>query len=71
MRVSEAMKRDVRLARPDMTIQEAAKTMFDIDAGVLPVGEDDRLVGMLTDRDIGRCEPSPGARGRRLRCAMS
>ena len=52
MRVAEAMTRDVRVARPDQTIQDAAKTMLDIDAGVLPVGDNDRLVGMITDRDI-------------------
>lgn len=52
MRVSEAMSRDVRVARPDQTIQEAASIMADIDAGVMPVGDHDRLVGMLTDRDI-------------------
>ncbi|MGE4080170.1 MAG: CBS domain-containing protein, partial [Reyranella sp.] len=34
------------------TIQEVAKMMGDIDIGVLPVGENDRLVGMITDRDI-------------------
>jgi CBS domain-containing protein len=52
MRVSQAMTREVRLARPDQTIQDAAKMMSEIDAGVLPVGENDRLVGMITDRDI-------------------
>jgi CBS domain-containing protein len=52
MRVSEAMSRDVRVARPDQSIQDAAKVMSEIDAGVLPVGENDRLVGMITDRDI-------------------
>jgi CBS domain-containing protein len=52
MKVSEAMTRDVRIARPDQTIQDAAKTMSDVDAGGLPVGENDRLVGMITDRDI-------------------
>ena len=52
MRVAEAMKREVKLARPDMTIKEAARTMLEIDAGVLPVAENDRLVGMITDRDI-------------------
>lgn len=52
MKVSEAMTRDVRVAVPTQTIQDAAKLMADIDAGVLPVGENDRLVGMLTDRDI-------------------
>ena len=52
MRVGECMTRDVRLASPDQTIGEAAMIMAEIDAGVLPVGDGDRLVGMLTDRDI-------------------
>jgi CBS domain-containing protein len=52
MRVQEVMTRDVRVANPDQTIQDAARIMSDIDAGVLPVGENDRLVGMITDRDI-------------------
>ena len=52
MRVSEAMTRDVRVALPEQTIQDAAKMMGDMDAGVLPVREGDRLVGMITDRDI-------------------
>ena len=52
MRVSEAMTRDVCIANPIQTIQEAAAMMAEIDAGVIPVGQNDRLVGMLTDRDI-------------------
>jgi CBS domain-containing protein len=52
MRVSEAMTRDVTVASPDDTLQQAASTMASLDAGVLPVGANDRLVGMLTDRDI-------------------
>lgn len=52
MRVSEAMTRDVRLAAPHQSIQDAARVMAEIDAGVLPVGDNDRLVGMITDRDI-------------------
>ena len=52
MKVSEAMTRDVRVANPDETIRDAARVMAEINAGVLPVGEDDRLVGMITDRDI-------------------
>ncbi|HEX6005071.1 MAG TPA: CBS domain-containing protein [Burkholderiales bacterium] len=52
MRVSEAMSRDVRVANPEQTICEAARMMSEIDAGALPVGENDRLVGMITDRDI-------------------
>jgi CBS domain-containing protein len=52
MRVSEMMTRDVRVANPKETIQEAARIMAEIDAGAVPVGDSDRLVGMLTDRDI-------------------
>lgn len=52
MRVADCMTRDVRIANPDETVREAARSMLEIDAGVLPVGENDRLVGMITDRDI-------------------
>lgn len=52
MEVSKLMTRDVRLATPEDSIEQAAKMMGEIDAGVLPVGENDRLVGMITDRDI-------------------
>ena len=52
MNVSEVMSPDVKIASPEDTLQHAAQLMHDIDAGVLPVGEGDRLVGMLTDRDI-------------------
>jgi CBS domain-containing protein len=52
MKVREAMTRDVRVASPQQTIREAACMMAEIDAGALPVGENDRLVGMITDRDI-------------------
>ena len=53
MKVREAMTKDVRVTSPDQTIREAAQAMLEIDAGVLPVGENDKLVGMITDRDIG------------------
>jgi CBS domain-containing protein len=46
------MTPNVRIASPDQTIRDAAQAMAEIDAGVLPVGENDRLVGMITDRDI-------------------
>jgi CBS domain-containing protein len=52
MRVNEAMTSDVQIANPNQSIQDAAQTMAAIDAGVLPVGENDRLVGIITDRDI-------------------
>jgi CBS domain-containing protein len=51
-KVSDVMTRDVRIASPDQTIREAAGAMADADVGSLPVGENDRLVGMITDRDI-------------------
>ena len=52
MNVSACMSKDVRLAAPGDTIRHAAQTMKEIDAGILPVGENDRLVGIITDRDI-------------------
>jgi CBS domain-containing protein len=52
MRVSEAMTREVRVASPGQSIRDVAKIMDEIDAGSMPVGENDRLVGMITDRDI-------------------
>lgn len=52
MKIRECMSTDVRIARPDDTLETAAQAMAEIDAGAMPVGEDDRLVGMITDRDI-------------------
>jgi CBS domain-containing protein len=52
MLISDVMTSDVHLASPDQTIREAARMMAECDCGALPVREDDRLVGMITDRDI-------------------
>lgn len=52
MQVCDIMSSDVKLANPLQSIREAAQIMAKIDAGVIPVGENDRLVGMITDRDI-------------------
>jgi CBS domain-containing protein len=52
MKVSEVMTRDVRVVGPDETIAEAARGMAGLDAGIIPVGDGDRLIGMITDRDI-------------------
>ena len=52
MKVNEIMSRDVRVASPEDRICDVARTMGEIDAGALPVGENDRLIGMITDRDI-------------------
>jgi len=64
MRVNEVMSHPVRIAEPTDTLQQAAQLMAELDAGSLPVGENDRLIGMVTDRDIairgdGRgCDPT-------------
>ena len=52
MKIGEVMTREVRIASPEQSLQEAAQMMEQNDFGALPVGENDRLVGMLTDRDI-------------------
>ena len=52
MKVSEVMTSDVATIRPDQPVQEAASFMLDADAGSLPVTEGERLIGMITDRDI-------------------
>jgi CBS domain-containing protein len=46
------MNREVQIASPDDSICDAARAMAALDAGSLPVGEEDRLIGMITDRDI-------------------
>ena len=52
MRVREVMTRGAECVGPDSTLEEAARKMRDLDVGPLPVCDHDRLVGMLTDRDI-------------------
>jgi CBS domain-containing protein len=52
MKVSEAMTHGVYTMSPDDTVQTAAQTMADLDTGVLPIGENDHLIGILTDRDL-------------------
>ena len=52
MKISECMTRDVHLVNPDQPIREAAQFMLRADTGSMPVGDGDRLIGMITDRDI-------------------
>ena len=52
MKVSDVMTREVQTVRPDQTAQEAAGFMLSADAGSSPVTDGNRLVGMITDRDI-------------------
>jgi CBS domain-containing protein len=46
------MHREARLTNPDDTVQQVARLMREEDTGMLPVGEGDRLVGIVTDRDV-------------------
>jgi CBS domain-containing protein len=52
MQIAEIMSRDVQLVSPHQSLQEAARLMAELDVGAIPVADNDRLVGMLTDRDI-------------------
>jgi CBS domain-containing protein len=50
--VADVMTRDVRTMRPDDSVVQAAQAMDELNVGVIPVCEGDKLVGMVTDRDI-------------------
>lgn len=52
MKIKDVMTKSVETVRPDQTLQEAATRMKSLDVGPMPVCDNDRLVGMLTDRDI-------------------
>jgi CBS domain-containing protein len=52
MQVKDVMTRGAEVVRPDATLQEAANKMKSLDIGPLPVCDGDKVVGMLTDRDI-------------------
>jgi CBS domain-containing protein len=52
MKVSEAMTPGVGIIDPNSAVRDAARRMRDDNVGALPVGENDRLIGMVTDRDI-------------------
>ena len=63
MLLKDVMTRDPRNIRPDATLMEAADAMKTLDVGALPVCQNDKLIGMITDRDItiravaGGCDP--------------
>ncbi|TWT16003.1 CBS domain-containing protein [Planomicrobium sp. CPCC 101079] len=52
MKITDIMTSDVDTCSPQASIQEVATRMRDLDVGSIPVAEDDRLVGIVTDRDI-------------------
>ena len=53
MRVRDLMTSDVKTCRPETNLAEAVKEMWEGDCGALPVvGDDGRVAGIITDRDI-------------------
>ena len=52
MKIKDVMHKGVDWVSPDTPVTELAKLMRDHDVGAIPIGENDRLVGMVTDRDI-------------------
>ena len=52
MKIAECMSADVEIVSPDQPIRDAAQFMLRADAGAMPVSDGDRLIGMVTDRDI-------------------
>ena len=52
MKLSEIMTSEVEIIHPEDTLQTAAQKMRDRDIGFLPVCDDDRLIGVLSDRDV-------------------
>lgn len=52
MKLHDIMSSDVRCVKPDNTLVEAAGLMRELDVGAVPVCDNDRLAGMLTDRDL-------------------
>ena len=72
MKIREVMTRDAKLVNPNDTLQHAAMLMNACDCGILPVAEGDRLVGMITDRDIAvRCIAEGKGPGAKVSDAMT
>jgi CBS domain-containing protein len=72
MKVGEAMNRGAHIVNANDTLKKAAEIMAEEDVGFLPVEEDDRLIGMITDRDIvTRCVAQGKDGDARVRDAMT
>ena len=74
MKVKEAMHKGVDWVGPDTPVTELAKLMREHDIGAIPIGENDQLIGMVTDRDIvckGLAEDSFDARHATARDVMT
>jgi CBS domain-containing protein len=74
MKVKDVMHKGVDWVSPDTPVTEVAKLMCEHDIGAIPIGESDRLIGMVTDRDIvckGLARESFDARGAMARDVMT
>lgn len=71
MKINELMTRHVETVEPEATLKDAAQLMDDQDVGALPVCDNDRLVGIITDRDIIVRAVSAGMDPNRSRVADS
>jgi CBS domain-containing protein len=74
MKVKEVMHKGVDWVGPDTSVTDLAKLMCQHDIGAIPIGENDRLIGMVTDRDIvckGLADDSFEARGATARDVMT
>jgi CBS domain-containing protein len=72
MKIKDVMTPDVSFVSADTPVAEIARRMRDDDIGALPVTENDRMIGMVTDRDIVvRCVASGSVEGATARSAMS
>ena len=52
MKVSEVMTAQVVTAKPKTSVKDIARMMSEIDSGVIPIAEDGKVLGLVTDRDI-------------------
>jgi len=59
--LKDVMSRHVKMVSPDTTIREAAQQMRDGNFGMLPVAENDRMVGAISDRDVTHDDVGAGA----------
>jgi CBS domain-containing protein len=72
MKIKDVMTHDVSFVTPDTAVTEIARRMRDDDIGSVPVVENDRMIGMVTDRDIVvRCVASGSLEGATARTTMS
>ena len=71
MQAQDIMSRNPRTVTPDATVRDAARLMQEEDVGIVPVVEQDRLVGLITDRDIAIRVVAEGRAEARVRDVMS